>query len=394
MAADSRTSVIYDPALPECHARLHDVYRELREHQPVYESPYGWWALSRYEDCAAAAADPATYSSEGTSFGAGLLPNVQSLDPPRHDELRALVTAAFTRSRMAAMEPRIREIARELLDDLAENDAPDLLADYARHLPSRVIGEMIGVPDDRREKFLHWTEAMVAVAPGETQEGNVQNAAGAIYAEFARLLEERQDARSDDLMSALLDVEEDGQRLTREELLGFCFVLIVAGNDTTTNAIANGAVLLERHPDQLAWLVAHPEGMERAVDEIVRFESPAQSLPRITNRDVELHGVRIPKGVELKLLFGSANRDESEFPGAERFDVRREIPRHLGFGLGIHYCLGAKLARLEARVALEELLARFPDYELADEPGWQISVWARAHDRVPVRLGPDAQSSR
>jgi cytochrome P450 len=381
-------TLVYDPSDPACHADLHAVYRRLRDERPVYESPEGWWALSRFDDVTAAASDPATFSSEGTSFGAGLLPSIQILDPPYHDQLRSLVTTAFTRSRVAAMEPRIREIARGLVDRLAARPEADLLADFARHLPSQVIGEMIGVPDDRREKFLHWSEAMVAVAPGETQAGNVENAAGAIYREFSQILEERRAERRDDLMSALIDVELDGRRLTQEELLGFCFVLIVAGNDTTTNAIANGAVLLARHPEQRAALVRDPSGMERAVDEIVRYESPAQMLPRIATRDVEVRGEKIPRGAEVKLLFGSANRDEREFEDADRFDVTRETSRHLGFGLGTHYCLGAKLARLEARVGLQELLARLPSYELVgEEPGWLVSVWARAHGSVPVRTG-------
>ena len=150
--------------------------------------------------------------------------------------------------------------------------------------------------------------------------------------------------------------------------------------------MANGAVLLARHPEQRAVLVRDPSGMDRAVDEIVRIESPAQQLPRIATRDVEIHGRTIPKGAEVKLLFGAANHDEREFPDPERFDVRRETSRHLGFGLGTHYCLGAKLARLEARVGLQELLARIPDFELTAEPEWVVSVWARAHDAVPVRF--------
>lgn len=379
---------VYDPGDPAFHADTASVYRTLRDEHPVYRSPQGWWALSRFEDVAAAAADPETFSSEGTSFGAGLLPNVQSVDPPYHDQLRSLVTAAFTRSRVAAMEPRIREIARGLVDRFAGRGHADLLDEYARHLPSQVIGEMIGVPADRREKFLHWTEAMVAVAPGQTHDGNVRNAAANIYQEFTKLLEERKAERRDDLMSALIDVDLAGRRLSQEELLGFCFVLIVAGNDTTTNAIANGAVLLARHPEQRAALARDPGRMDAAVDEIVRLESPAQALPRIATRDVQIHGHTIPKGAEVKLVFGAANRDEREFPDPDRFDPSRAMARHLGFGLGTHYCLGAKLARLETRVALQELLDRIPGYALAAEPRWQVSIWARAYAGVPIRFEP------
>ncbi len=380
---------VYDPAEPSFHEQAHEIYRVLRDEHPVYHHAAGdWWALSRFEDVRRAANDPATFSSENTSIAVGLLPQIQSVDPPYHDALRGLVNTAFTRSRVAAMEPRIREIARELVDRFAARGTCDLLRDYARHLPSLVIGEMIGVPAERRETFLHWTEAMVAATPGKTQSENVRHPAVGIYQEFTKLLEERRAERRDDLMSALIDTELDGRRLTQEELLGFCFVLIVAGNDTTTNLIANGAVLLARHPDQRERLVQQPGGMERAVDEMLRYESPAQALPRITTRDVEVHGVTIPKGREVKLVFGAANRDEREFPQPDRFDVDRVIPRHLAFGQGIHYCLGAKLARLEARVALEELLARIPDYTLDGTPRWLTSVWARAYAGVPVRFEP------
>jgi cytochrome P450 len=209
-----------------------------------------------------------------------------------------------------------------------------------------------------------------------------------IYQEFARLLAERRAERRDDLMSALLDAEIDGQRLREDELLGFCFVLIVAGNDTTTNLIANGAVLLADHPDQRKLLVEDPRRIPAAVEEMLRCESPAQALGRIARRPVELHGTTIPEGALVKLVWGAANRDEREFDAPDRFDVGRNPARHLGFGHGIHFCLGAHLARLEARVAFEELLARLPDYALDGRPGWLTSIWARAHDAVRVRFEP------
>jgi cytochrome P450 len=291
---------------------------------------------------------------------------------------------AFTPRRVAEMEPRIREIARGLLDQFAGKGSADLMRDYARHVPSRAIGDMIGVPPERREAFLHWTESMVAVADGKSQSANVQAPARKIYEEFARLLDERRRARRDDLMSALLDAEIDGQRLTDEELLGFCFVLIVAGNDTTTNLIANGAVLLADHPDQRKLLVEEPARIPGAVEEMLRCETPAQALPRVARREVSLHGRTLPAGSLVRLVWAAANRDPREFADPERFDVTRQIPRHLAFGQGIHFCLGANLARLEARVAFEELLARIPEYRLRERPRWRTSIWARAHDAVKV----------
>jgi hypothetical protein len=365
--------------------RLHEVYRELRDHQPIARSPTGLWAVSRFADVFALASDPATFSSERTVISPpGLVPTIQSLDPPRHDRLRALVSLAFTPSRVRAMEPRVRAIARELLEPLLEAGRADLLAGYARHIPSRVIGELIGIPSERIPDFLRWTEAMVELPSGQTQSQVIRSPAASIYAEFARLLDERRRVRQGDLMSALIDAELEGRRLTQEELLGFCFVLVVAGNDTTTNLIANGTVLLAEHPDQRRLLADDPALLDGAIEEMLRYESPAQALPRRLTRDATLHGTTLREGEQVFLLFGAANRDEREFQDADRFDVRRQMKRHLAFGQGLHFCLGKSLARLEARVAFEELLARAPDYALDGPAPWLPSMWARAHARVPI----------
>jgi cytochrome P450 len=227
---------------------------------------------------------------------------------------------------------------------------------------------------------------MVEISAETTQAQNVADPARSIYSEFAKLLEERRSAPRDDLMSALLEAEVEGERLSQEELLGFCFVLIVAGNDTTTNLIANGAALLAEHPEQRRLLVGDASLIPNAVEEMVRCESPAQALPRRTTRALELHGEEIPAGSEVKLVWGAANRDPREFEAAHRFDVGREIKRHLGFGHGVHFCLGANLARLEARVAFEELLARIPEYEIEEKPRRLTSIWARAFASLPIRF--------
>jgi hypothetical protein len=376
---------VYDPTRSDFQDSAHAIYRVLRDHHPVHHNPdTDIWAISRYADVRDAATDTARLSSENTDISTGLLPQIQSMDAPRHDALRNLVSRAFTGRRADAMEPRIRAIARRLIDGFAARGEADLMAEFARHLPSLVIGEMIGVPEDRREAFLDWTEAMVET-DGDTPSEIIQPATS-IYGEFSKLLAERRASRRDDLMSALIDTEIDGRKLTEEELLGFCFVLIVAGNDTTTNLIANGAVLLARHPEQRALLAREKHAIPNAIEEMLRCESPAQALPRRVLSDLTLRGQTIPAGAMVRLVFGAANRDEREFPDAERFDVTRPAPRHLAFGHGTHFCLGARLARLEARVAFEELLARLPDYELTSEPGWKTSIWARSHRRVPVRF--------
>jgi cytochrome P450 len=383
----SQPGGLWDWSRADFQERLYDIYRELRDGHPLAKSPHGFWAVSRFADVYAIASDPATFSSERTVISPpGLVPTIQSLDPPLHDRLRALVSLAFTPKRVREMEPRVRAIARELLAPLLDSGRGDLLAAYARHIPSRVIGEMIGIPDERIPDFLHWTEAMVELPQGQTQSQAIQSPAASIYAEFARLLDDRRRQRQGDLMSALIDAELEGRKLTQEELLGFCFVLVVAGNDTTTNLIANGAVLLAEHPDQRRLLAQAPALLEGAIEEMLRCESPAQALPRRLTRDATLHGRTLRAGEQLFLLWGSANRDEREFEQADRFDVRRRIKRHLAFGQGIHFCLGKSLARLEARVAFEELLARAPDYALDGPAPWLPSMWARAHACLPVAL--------
>jgi len=390
-AAEPAAAGGWDWSRPDFQQQLYDIYRELRDRQPLAKSPAGFWAVSRFADVYAIASDPQTYSSERTVISPpGLVPTIQSLDPPRHDRLRALVSLAFTPSRVRGMEPRVRAVARALLEPLLEAGRADLLAQYARHIPSQVIGEMIGIPAERIPDFLHWTEAMVELPQGKTQSEAIKNPSASIYEEFARLLDERRRARRDDLMSALIDARLDGVELTQEELLGFCFVLVVAGNDTTTNLIANGAVLLAEHPDQRRMLARDPSLLDGAIEEMLRFESPAQALPRRLTREAVLHGQTLPEGAQLFLLWGSANRDEREFEDPDRFDVRRRIKRHLAFGQGIHFCLGANLARLEARVALEALLARTRGLERtgAGELPLHPSPVFRAVTKLPVRLRP------
>jgi cytochrome P450 len=378
---------VYDPASESFSERAYEIYRTLRDEHPVYRNEKrGTWALSRYDDVRSAAANSATFSSEQTSISMGLQPMIQQMDPPRHDALRNLLWKALTPRRVAAMEARVRELAGELIDSFAARGKCDLLHEFASQLPSLVIGELIGIPPERRKTFLQWTEALITANPEREWE---TNPFAAIYAEFGKLLDERRRERRDDLMSALIDAELDGQHLSQEELLGFCFLLVVGGNDTTTNLIANGTVLLARHPDQRAELIRDPGLIPAAVEEMLRYDSPTQALPRRATRDVELHGCAIREGEEVSLIWGAANHDERRFEDPERFDIHRDDNRHLAFGHGLHFCMGSHLARLEGRVAFEELLSRMPDYELDAEPTWQASVWARAYASVPIRFAKE-----
>lgn len=374
----SRHTFVYDPTTAAFQTDMHAIYRELRDQHPVYVNEQGTFVLSRFADVWNAVHDWEAYSSDHVAEAAQQLPSMIYMDPPRHSGLRALVSRAFTPKRVADLEPRIRTVARGLLDGAG---APfDLAQQYAAPLPSIIMAELIGVPDEHRESFRGWTEAFIEVTSSDDIAGRVEN----IYALFATLLDERRSAPAADLMSALLAAEVDGTQLTDDELLGFCFLLLIAGNDTTTTLIGNGAELLARHPDQRAELVADPSLIPAAVEEMVRIESPTQALPRTAMRDLELHDTVIPAGSRVMLLWGAANLDDREFPDADRFDIHRTIKRHLGFGHGLHFCIGASLARLEARVAFEELLARMPDYELTEEPVRFVSNWARAWRSLPV----------
>ena len=382
---------VYDPFVPEFHAQAHAVYRRLRDDFPVYHNPErDFWAIARFKDVWDAVSDPSRFNVEGLEEAQMLLPMLNFVDAPRHDRLRGLVSRAFTHRRVEEMEGRVRAIARELLEDFSGQGAGELVDAYTTPLPGRVIADMIGVPPDRRETFLHWTRQMLVSDPNKSLEENIREPSERIYEEFGRVIEERRSARRDDLVSALLDAEIDGERLSDPEIQGFCYQLIVAGNDTTTSLIGNGVALLAEHPEQRALLAREPERIPAAVEEMLRFESPAQALPRSAARDLEMHGQRIPKGARVLLVWASANRDEREFEEPERFDVRRKIKRHLALGHGIHFCLGASLARLEARVAFEELLARIPDYTLEEEPSWIPSRWARAHPTLQLRFDTEA----
>ena len=375
----------YDPGTAEFQADPYAVYRVLRDRYPVYHNQrLGFWALSRFEDVWNAARNPERFSSL-VSEASALMPMMIFMDPPRHDALRALVSRAFTTRRIAELEPMIRAVARGLIERCAGHGGGDMIADVAGPLPGLVIGELIGVPEEQRLVFTSWAQKLLEADPNSPNPDVAP--AAEIYRCFAELLAERRRSPAADLMSALLDAEVEGERLTEEELLGFCFLLVVAGSDTTTNLIGNGVALLAQHPHQRASLVEDPTLLPNAIQEMLRYEPPAQALPRSATRDIELHGVTIPAGARVSLLWAAANRDEREFDQPERFEVRRRITRHLSFGTGTHFCLGFSLAELEARVAFEELLRVAPTFEIADqEPPRVTSGWARAFRRLPVIL--------
>jgi cytochrome P450 len=378
---------IFEPLDPAFQANPYPTYRALREDEPVHRHdrpPY--WALSRFEDVWTAVRDTETFSSaRGLTYhpdeiGAlGLAPTIVMLDPPRHTALRALVGKAFTPRRIAELEGRIRTFVRERIAVLearaADGGAPDLHRDFASPLPTFVLAELLAIDAADRARFDPWVSALTTLQDNGFDPGalTAPDAVAEMFAYFSDVITQRRAEPGTDLISGLTAADVDGQRLSDWDILGFCFVIVAGGNDTTGNLISHGIALLDAWPDQRKLLVDDPALIPGAVLEFLRMESSVQGLARTTTRDVELHGVTIPAGEKVLMLYGAANRDEREFgAGADTLDVRRGPPRHLGFATGPHFCIGSHLARLQARVAFEELLAAHP------EVGVDIAAGVRA----------------
>jgi diguanylate cyclase (GGDEF)-like protein len=371
------THLYWDPFDTEIDASPHGVWRRLRDEQPVYRNErHDFWALSRYADIEAAFKDPGTFSSsQGTVLeimGAdmGTSASVIFMDPPAHTALRALVSRAFTPRRIGGLEERIRERCRLLLDPHVGTGGFDYIGDFGGQLPSLVISALLGVPDDEREEQRRNIDEIFHIEPGVGMVNDTSfNAQIRLYGYLDGLVGRRMADPKDDLVSALgqaeiADASGAPRRLTPEEVVSFSLLLFSAGTETVGRLLGNAAVVLAQHPDQRAELAADPTLIPNAIEELLRYEAPSPVNGRVTTRDVTLHGVTIPAGSKVLLINGSATRDEREYPDPDRFDIHRDIRRHLSFGYGIHFCVGAALARLEGRVALEETLLRFPTWEL------------------------------
>jgi cytochrome P450 len=363
----------YSPFDPEVIADPYPVYRQLRNHAPAYWSPEASsWVLSRYDDVAAALIDPATYSSAsgifptppGVDMTQLFLPMLIMSDPPRHTQLRHLVSKAFTPRRIAGLETHIHTIVDDLLEQASNSGTWDFVSGFAGPLPAIVIADMLGVPREDRDRFRTWSTTLIQSNPIRGEFGPGLDAAAALYEYFSTFLAERRAHPRDDLMTALVQAEVDGEHLSEEELLGFCLLLLIAGHETTTNLLSNSAVVLAQHPESRRQLMDNPALVPAAVEELLRYDSPVQGLGRTLTRQVDLHGQPMKAGDTVLLLFGSANRDDHAFPDADRFDINRRPERQVAFGRGIHFCLGASLARLEARIALQALLARHRDWDV------------------------------
>jgi cytochrome P450 len=381
----------------------HVAYRQLRDTMPVLHHPQArCWMLFDHASVKQALTDVATFSSRAHRQGHQPFDWMIFQDPPRHTRLRNLVLKAFTPGTIAALEPRIAEIATRLLDEIGTAPEFDAAAQFSTVLPMSVIAELLGIPAADRPRFQSWADATLGLALTLTG-GDAAIAAaeryGAASLEMNQYLTEFLAARTgsappvpgsadDNLLNRLAAAEVEGQRLTHAEIFGFFQVLLVAGSETTTNLIGNTLICLLDHPDQRELLQRRPELLPSAIEESLRFRSPVQLVFRQTLRDVELHGQQIPEGELVLAILGSANRDASIFEDPDQFDITRDPNPHLAFGHGLHFCLGAALGRLEARIALRQFLDRFPNFAYADA-NWTPRPTFHVHGPASLRLRAD-----
>jgi cytochrome P450 len=396
--------VEYNPLLPEVRANPYPTYARMRAEAPVLWMPLILgWLLTRYDDVLAVLRDHARFSSdrrrsnhpliqqtlamEGGSSPVFRAPTMLGADPPAHTRMRNLVNKAFTPRAVEAMRPRIQALADELLD--AAGPSFDLIGDFAAPLPIIVIAEMLGVSPNDRGQFRAWSNAVAGTLdrPVQTQADvdRARDASNAIADYFTPIIRARRADPKDDLLSALVAAEEGGDLLSEDELLATLILLLVAGNETTSNLIGNGMLALLKNRDQLRLLQDDPTLINGAVEELVRYDSPVQATARIALEPADVGGTRVEAGQIVVAFVGAANHDPAHFTDPERLDLRRADNRHLSFGQGIHYCLGAPLARAEAQIAISTLLRRLPDIETPIEtPVWRTSFVLRGLESLPV----------
>lgn len=396
----------FNPFDPRLRTDPYGIYRELRDEAPVFWSPMlQLWMLTRYDDVFDTLKDHKRFSSERTratnplvqqlesyrlsSGPLGTTPTMLSIDPPDHTRMRGLVSKAFTPRQVDRVRPHMQEIAEGLLDALPEPGRMDVVADFAVPFPIIVIAEMLGIPSADRDRFKAWSTDIAATLSGpflpqDILERSVQSANELADYFRAQIAKRRADPQ-DDLLSALCAVEEQGDLLSEDELIATCILLLIAGNETTTNLIGSGMYTLLEHPDQRRRLQSDPSLLSGAVEEMLRYEPSAQMTSRIVAEPVELRGQSMEPGQVVLVVLAAANRDPEVFPEPNRFDITRTPNRHLAFGHGIHHCLGAPLAVVEARIAFESLLRRMPDPHAAFEaPDWGQSFVLRGLKSLPV----------
>lgn len=399
MSLANAGDVYYDPYRVDIDADPYPVFRRLREEAPLYyNEPHDFYAVSRYEDVERGLVDRDTFISGRGGILELIKANIEMPpgvvifeDPPTHTIHRGLLSRMFTPKKVAALEPRIRELCATCLDPLVGTDRFDIIAEFGAQMPMRVIGMLLGIPDADQQSIRDRSDANLRTEAGEPMVVGDDFANGDAFGEY---IDWRMEHPSDDIMTELLHAEFEDEtgtrrRLRRDELLTYVAVVAGAGNETTTRLIGWTTKLLAEHPDQRRLLVEDRSLVPGAIEEILRFEPPAPHVGRYVAKDVELHGRTVPEGSAMLFLVGSANRDDRKYGNGDTFDVTRTPSGHLAFGYGPHFCLGAALARLEGRVALDEILQRFPDWDV-DMSGARLAPTStvRGWDELPVVIRP------
>jgi cytochrome P450 len=394
--------VVFNPMDPQFVADPYPTYHRLRAEDPVHHSPLDFWVLTRYEDVVAALRDPrfgksaipaAVAARFGVPLPRGLGLSMLDRDPPDHTRLRSLVSKAFTPRVVEALRPHIQQIVDGLLERVEGASTMDLIEDFAYPLPVTVICEMLGVPVEDHERFKGWSLDVargldaILLPPESDVAPRSTNAHHSLTDYFRGLIAERRASPRDDLLSALIAAEEAGDKLSEEELMATCTLLLVAGHETTVNLIGNGTLALLRHPGELRRLRENPGLIGSAVEELLRYDGPVQRTARIPSEAVTIGGRTIEAGEMVMPFIGAADRDPAQFPDPDRLDITRADNRHIAFGWGIHFCLGAPLARLEGQIAINTLVQRRPTLALAtDRPEYRQSLTLRGLKTLPVAL--------
>jgi cytochrome P450 len=393
------TDISYDPYDRDIDADPYPVYRRLREESPLYyNGQYDFFAVSRFDDVQQALVDTRNYSSARGSVLEFIKANIEMPsgvvifeDPPVHDVHRRLLSRVFTPRRMEELEPKVREFCSRALDPLVGAAGFDFVADLGAQLPMRTIGMLLGIPESAQEEARDRADAALRTEPGQPMEVAPENMGHADF--FSEYIDWRATHPSDDLITELSFAEFEDEtgtrrRLTRDEVLIYVSVLSGAGNETTNRLIGWMGKVLADHPEQRRQLVEHRSLIPGAIEELLRFEPPTPHVARYVRREVDLYGETVPAGSAMICLTGSANRDDRRYADADRYDIRRDAGQHLTFGYGIHYCLGAALARLEGRIALDEVLSRFPSWEVDwDNARRAPTSTVRGWDELPVFTG-------
>ena len=394
----SRDEIYYDPYDPDLQLDPYPIFRRMREEAPLYyNEKHDFYAVSRFDDVESVLKDARTFSSARGGILELIKANIELPsgvfifeDPPLHTAHRGVLSRVFTPKKMNALEPQIRALCAEVLDPLVGSDRLDFVLDLGARMPMRVIGMLLGIPEQDQEDVRLRKDEGLRREPGQPGEFREDQFADAAF--FEDYITWRVQHPSDDLMTALVQAEFEDEtgtvrRLTRDELLIFVNVLATAGNETTNRVIGHSGKILAEHPDQRRELVDDRSLIPNAVEEILRFEPPALQACRYVTRDVEFHGHTVPEDSALMMLMASGNRDHRAFPpDGDVFDIHRQIGHHLSFGYGIHFCLGAALARLEARIAIDEILSRFPVWEVDLDNATLDSSQVRGWSTLPVHL--------